>query len=405
MAETRHAGIWTIEDRCVSAWHYLPVDVPPGTSAIAVELDYDRAGAVLDLGCFGPAGFRGWSGGARRSFVIGEESATPGYLAGQLEPGTWQVIIGLHRIPAGGVRYRLIATATSNRTGPARDPAREAVPPATERPASRQLPASDGLRWLAGDLHSHSVHSDGVLTVPELASFAASRGLDFLAVTDHNTISHHAELPSASAAHGIALLPGQELTVERGHANALGDLGWVDFREPADTWLAETERAGGLLCVNHPYGGEVSWMTPMLRRPPLIEVWHWSWLDLRWTAPISWWLAWCPKAIPVGGSDWHRPGYDAPPGTPTTWVLSESAEPRAVLGGLAAGRAAISATRDGPVLLRAGDELIAAGADGTILVGPDGPRARVRGDLVMFGGAPGYHRLTDPAGATLALTG
>src|SRR6266571_9133174 len=128
MALTRHAGTWTIEDRCESTWHYLPFEVQAGASALRVGLGYDAAGSVLDLGCFGPAGFRGWSGGARRSFVIGEESATPGYLAGQLEPGTWQVIIGLHRIPAGGVRYRLIATATSNRTGPARDPAREAVP-------------------------------------------------------------------------------------------------------------------------------------------------------------------------------------------------------------------------------------------------------------------------------------
>ena len=76
------------------------------------------------------------------------------------------------------------------------------------------------------------MHSDGVLTVPELARFAASRGLDFLAVTDHNTVSHHAELPAASAAHQISLLPGQEVTTERGHANALGPIGWVDFREP-----------------------------------------------------------------------------------------------------------------------------------------------------------------------------
>src|SRR6266487_516475 len=117
MAETRHAGIWTIEDRCVSAWHYLPVDVPPGTSAIAVELDYDRAGAVLDLGCFGPAGFRGWSGGARRSFVIGALSATPGYLPGELEPGTWTVVLGLHRIPAAGARYEVTAEVSTGASG------------------------------------------------------------------------------------------------------------------------------------------------------------------------------------------------------------------------------------------------------------------------------------------------
>ena len=49
-------------------------------------------------------------------------------------------------------------------------------------------------------------------------------------------------------------------------------------------------------------------------------------------------------------------------------------------------------------------ELVAAGADGTILVGPDGPLARVRGSRASFPGSAGYHRLTDAAGATLALT-
>ena len=145
------------------------------------------------------------------------------------------------------------------------------------------------MRWLAGDLHTHTVHSDGIMSVPELARFAAGRGLDFLAVTDHNTVSHHAELPAASAAHGVTLVPGQEVTTEQGHANAFGDIGWIDFREPPDEWLAATERDGGLLSVNHPYGGHVSWTAPMKRLPPLLEVWHWSWLDPHWTTPLAWW--------------------------------------------------------------------------------------------------------------------
>ena len=407
MGLTRFAGTWTIEDRCESVWRYLPVDVPPGTGAIRIELDYDTSGAVIDLGCMGPSGFRGWSGGARRFFVITAAAATPGYIAGEIEPGSWQIMIGLHRIAARGTRYELTAEVTSRPLpdGPAGPlgPA-EPVPPAVLRPRRRDLPAEPGLRWLAGDLHTHTVHSDGEMTVPELAAFAAGRGLDFLAVTDHNTISQHAELPAAAAAHGISLLPGQEVTTERGHANAFGEIGWIDFREPPDEWLKQTEASGGLLSVNHPYGGHVSWTAPMRRRPPLVEVWHWSWLDLRWTTPLAWWLAWDPDATAVGGSDWHRPGSDALPGSPVTWVQAESAEPDALLDALRAGRAAISATRDGPVLLRADGELVACGADGAILAGPEGPTARVRGDVARFAGLPGYHRLTDPSGATLALT-
>jgi hypothetical protein len=411
MVVTRHGGRWTLEDRFASAWQYLPVEVPPGSCALRAELEYDRSGAILDLGCIGPAGFRGWSGGARRSFVIAADAATPGYLPGELEPGTWQVMIGLHRVPPGGAEYRVVAEVSSTPGELRPEPAPDLMPPLDERPPGRELPAGAGRRWLAGDLHTHTVHTHGAMTVPELARFAVGQGLDFVAVTDHNTISHHAELPAAAAAQGITLLPGQEITTQDGHAGALGDLGWIDFREPADSWLEATERGGGLLSVNHPIGGHVSWTIPMTRRPPLIEIWHWSWLDTHWTTPLGWWMAWHPGAIPVGGSDWHRPGADAPPGSPTTWVECEQddplqvADPRQVLDGLRAGRTAISASRDGPVLFRVDGDLLAAAADGTVLAGPEGPKARVRGALARFPGAAGCHRLLDATGATLALTG
>ncbi|HEY2075499.1 MAG TPA: CehA/McbA family metallohydrolase [Streptosporangiaceae bacterium] len=405
MVITRHSGRWTLEDRFGSPWHYLPFEVPHGAYGLRVELDYERSGAILDLGCLGSGGFRGWSGSVRRSFVISADAATPGYLPGEPEGGHWQVMIGLHRLPPEGAGYRVTIEVSTTPGELSPDDPPEGMPPLDDRPAQRVLPALPGHRWLAGDLHTHTVHSDGVMTVSELARFAAGRGLDFIAVTDHNTVSHHAELPAAAAAHAVTLLPGQEVTTESGHANAFGEVGWIDFRTPPDDWLEACERAGGLLSVNHPFGGELSWTAPMKRRPPLLEVWHWSWLDLRWTLPLSWWQIWAPAAIPVGGSDWHRPGSDAPPGSPTTWVEAEDANPAAVLEGLAAGRTALSAGRDGAVLLRVGDELIASNADGTVLCGPAGPQARVRGQLAKFPAADGRHRLVDPAGATVALTG
>jgi PHP domain len=399
---TVHAGVWTLEDRLASPWHYLPVEVAPGTAALRVELEYERAGAILDLGCFGPSGFRGWSGGARESFVIAEDAATPGYLPGEVEPGLWQVAIGLHLVPAAGVRYRVTVQPTN---GPDAARAAQSSPPApASRPAPRGLPATPGRRWLAGDLHSHTVHSDGALTVPELACLAIERGLEFLAVTDHNTVSHHAELPDAARRYGITLIPGQEVTTVHGHAGVLGDTGWIDFRASPDDWLDAADRGGGLMSVNHPIAGPVSWLYQMRRRPPLVEVWHWSWLDPTWTTPLAWWQAWDPATIPVGGSDWHRPGSDAPLGTPTTWVESADDGAGAILDGLRSGRVAISGQRDGPVLLRNDGELVAIGADGLVLTGPDGAYRRVSGDRARLPGRPGYHRLLTPAGATLAMT-
>jgi hypothetical protein len=107
----------------------------------------------------------------------------------------------------------------------------------------------------------------------------------------------------------------------------------------------------------------------------------------------------------VGGSDWHRPSDLVALGTPVTWVECVADEPAAILDGLRAGRVAISARRDGPVLLRIGGELLAVGAEGTTLAGPEGPRARVTGQCQPFPAADGHHRLLDDSGATLALVG
>ncbi len=309
---TVRTGLFTPEDRAASPYAYLPVDVPPGCAGLTVELEYDRSTGVLDLGCFGPAGFRGWSGGARSRYVITPSMATPGYLAGELEPGEWSVIMGLHRIPPTGVPWRVVVTLGNVDAETEFGPVREGAPPFPERPPRRQLPAEAGFAWLAGDLHAHTVHSDGDRTIDELAALGVGAGLDFLAVTDHNTISHHPLLAAAGARAGLTLIPGQEVTTHRGHANAFGDIGWIDFRQPAANWVREVAGRGGLLSINHPLMTDCAWRHPLSTPPPLTEIWHWTWLDRRWGGPMAWWLAWDPATIPVGGSDFHRPDQGRP---------------------------------------------------------------------------------------------
>jgi hypothetical protein len=423
-----HSGVFRPEHRAASEYRYLPVEVPAGCPGLTVRLEYDRAAGVLDLGCFGPAGFRGWSGGARDGFAIGPGYATPGYLPGPLEPGEWSVTVGLHRVPRDGLPYRItceLAAVEPPPAGVAAPAAPPAGPAATAgggagagRGGKPVLPAPSGWRWLAGDLHAHTVHSDGSLTIDELAAHAAAVGLDFLAVTDHNTVSHHPLLPAASERSGVLLLPGQEVTTDRGHANAFGDIGWIDFRRPAAEWVTEVARRGGLLSVNHPLGGDCSWRQPLDGHPPLAEIWHFSWLERSWGGPLAWWQAWGFGTVPVGGSDFHTPEQGRPVGTPTTWLLCEgigdtggegtegyAARVAAALDALRAGRVALTTGPDAtPVLLRLGDELLALRADGALLTGPDGLRVPVRGDHWSAPAGDGPYWLEDGDTRVLAIS-
>jgi hypothetical protein len=401
-------GVWQPEDRAASIYQYLPVEVGTGHRALRVELAYDRSAGVLDLGCLDPTGaFRGWSGGARDTFTIAETWSTPGYLPGPLAAGQWQVMLGLHRVPPEGLPWR-VTVSTSPKPGPVPEAAAPLAPwPPRPTRSAPPLPAPPGHRWLAGDLHAHSVHSDGALTVSELARLGVAAGLDFLAVTDHNTVSHHPWLPDES---GILLLPGQEVTTARGHANAYGDVGWVDFRLPADDWLSIVEDRGGLLSINHPLASDVAWLHPMHGRPRFIEVWHAGWWDRTWTAPLSWLLAFDPAAVPVGGSDFHDPSDNWRLGEPTTWVLCPVTDPREATAGvlldaLRTGPVSIGESPEGPALLRLGDELVAVGADGTVLTDFTGQRRRVLGDRVAFPALPGPHWLEDHRAQVLAVAG
>lgn len=382
---------FTRDDRAVSVYQQVPFEVPAGAPAVTVTIEYDRTAGVIDLGALDPEVFRGWSGGSRNGYVITPTAATPGYLPGPLPAGTWNVLLGLHRVAEAGVD---VTVSTS--VEPAQPAPLPPAPPPPEHPPPRHLPAEGERRWLACDFHAHTVHSDGRLTIDALACLAAGRGLDVLAVTDHNTISHHPHLAAAGRHAGILLLPGQEVTTDTGHANCFGDVGWVDFREPADDWRATADARGGLLSLNHPLAGDCAWRKPLRDPPRLVEAWHSSWNRVG-DAPLRWWAE--HGGVPIGGSDFHRPG-DHPPGAPTTWVEVEGGD---VIGALAAGRVALSAHPQGPVLLRHDGELLAVDADATTLIGPAGARTRVQGASVRLPGDPGPHRLVDDAGRALAF--
>lgn len=391
----------TLEDQAAQRYLKVPFQVPRGAASVEVRLIVKQPDAVIDLGCEGLDGWRGWSGGARDSFVLTPEAATPGYLPGPIDEGLWSVVLGLHALPAEGADIEVEVHIPATR-----EPEAEPQAPVadTRRGSARGLPAPAGLTWFAGDFHTHTVHSDGTLSVDELAARAASCGLDFVAVTDHNTVSHHAVLPASAARHAIGLIPGQEVTTHRGHANCIGAMPWIDFRQRPSAWLETAFDAAGVMSVNHPVDGDCSWQHQLSIVPLALELWHASWFrDLASTAPWAFLNRWGREIIPLGGSDFHTPDEGYQPGTPTTWVLAAEPTPEALVEAVRAGRTAISigvrpdASVDpfgSPVLLRLGDELVIQAADGAVLVDIEGRRRVVIGDDVRVPaswGRPPYH--------------
>lgn len=412
----------TPQDRIENVWPLLPFDVRAGDEAVEVELDFDRSRGVVDLGCLGvgptdePTHWRGWSGGARSRFAITREAATPGYLPGELELGTWAVVLGLHHIPADGLDVTV--TVTTGSAARIEDEPVAPRPTSTTRGSARGLPAPAGRRWIACDLHAHTLHSDGALSIRQLASLATREGLDLLAITDHNTTSHHAHLPGVGAEYGVHLLPGQEITTSRGHANAWGAIGTIDFRRPAEDWFTEVAKRGGLGSINHPLADDCAWQHQLSVAPPCVEILHETWLKNRkWTGPWAFWPAWGLDRTPVGGSDFHNPANGDRLAQPTTWVeVSDRPEidTDEVLDALRAGRTSLSVGVREAVLLRVEDEIHAIDADGAILIDIAGRSRIIHGAHVILaadtatgatrpGAGRGPYRLETPDREILAI--
>lgn len=62
------------------------------------------------------------------------------------------------------------------------------------------------------DLHTHSTASDGLLSPTELVLRARAKGVETLALTDHDTTAGLHEAQTAANEHGLELIPGVEIS-------------------------------------------------------------------------------------------------------------------------------------------------------------------------------------------------
>jgi predicted metal-dependent phosphoesterase TrpH len=332
-------------------YRLVPFTVPDGTTRVTVDFDYTTRDlrTTIDLGLLGPDGLRGWSGGNKRTFTVSASDATPSYLPGPISPGEWSLLLGIPNIRRD-TRAEFTATVHFDRV---------------ERPVLKSEPG-----WYRGDLHMHTAHSDGSCLSRKgqrvpcplflTAQAASARGLDFIAITDHTTISHAEPMRELQPYFDdLVLIPGREITTFQGHANLFGTVANLDFRADWNALLPKIEQTGGVLSINHPVrpSGEQCMGCGWTAAPPIdpsrvqaVEVVNGHDADTQYSG-IPFWEKWLNAGhviTAIGGSDNHDALLPDGIGTPTTVVYADSLSESGIVAALRRGRVFIdvAGTRD-----------------------------------------------------------
>ncbi len=124
---------------------------------------------------------------------------------------------------------------------------------------------------LSLDLHVHSNRSpDGRMGVEEITKIARERGLDAVAICDH-------DLPYTGPAqcNGVLLIPGVEVSTTQGHLLGLF-VEHVSGSRDLPASAAEIREKGGLAVLAHPFQHrrEVEPILPLVPSLDGVEVWN-----------------------------------------------------------------------------------------------------------------------------------
>ncbi|ACK41528.1 MULTISPECIES: CehA/McbA family metallohydrolase [Dictyoglomus] len=176
---------------------------------------------------------------------IGVCDSTVGCVSGEIKAGIWKLILEIKQILKKCILNIVVYLHREEITK-----VKDII--LSYNPVVREPYDKSG--WVKGDVHLHSYHSDGELSIEELIKFSIKRGLDFIFLTDHNKISgfHTIEWEFYPIYGGI------EFTTFWGHFLGLGIKEYIpwDLANPEVGIRKLSERVrsqGGVFCVAHPY--------------------------------------------------------------------------------------------------------------------------------------------------------
>ena len=317
----------------------FPFSVPEGIESLDLQIEIiskiDQE-AVIDIGIKDENCIRGWTGSNKKNIIINGEYATPGYAPGKINKGEWAFLLSVYKVPDTGCKVKLIVELHKKQ-----------------------------YRWLKGDTHFHTCHSDGDSNIFDFVKICKEIGFDYLITTNHNTVTQNLILPSDM---GITLIPGIELTTYHGHANLLG------LKKPINDYrctskqdiiekFEETKKKGGFTGINHPCADDNEgcvWDWEFDLKYDWLEVWNDLWSYMNENALKLWNSFLCEGIrLPViGGSDNHKLKRYRTDNFPVTYVYTDSNNRESILNAFVKGYCFIS-LKEGPLIdLNAGSDLM-----------------------------------------------
>lgn len=320
-----------VEKNSEKKYYTVNFDVPKNVKKLTVSYSYPKVSGtfsnVVDFGLEDSDGnLVGWSGSDRKSVYVGEEESSAGFLKGEIKSGQWKIIVGAYRIEESGVdvKYEIDFEFKEN-------------------------------SLYFGDLHTHSTASDGEFDIYALAKRAKQRGLQFLAVSNHNNYSENLNLPNID---GITLIHAVEWTHYMGHVNFFGvkkpfDKSFIaNDEEEKDAIIDYAKKAGAIVSANHPHCRYCPYKWQLEDAFEFVEIWNGP-MRSDETKSIEWFKEQIFKGkrlVAIGGSDYHRRKSFVTLGNPVTAIVAKSRSEAELLDGIKKGHCFVTKSVKGVVL-------------------------------------------------------
>ena len=195
---------------------------------------------------------------------------------------------------------------------------------------------------LAADFHVHGFPGDGTLAPWDLSREAARRGLDAIALTNHNNqLSWWFRRVVRPPEDGALLIQGEELTAVGYHVASVGTQGVVDWSQPAAAAARAIRERGGVSIAAHPAGSRmtgfdaaaIAELDGFEAAHPLMFAFDDGRRDLRAFEQRA--RAIKPSIAAIGSSDFH---FFAPIGLCRTFVFARERSAPAILDAISRGR-------------------------------------------------------------------